>query len=109
DCSARAARRTRRARRPGSRARGGLPGAPAACRGRLRARRRSRLDRDRFPRRPRTRTYPGTRATSLSTATTAPARRLIVTGDDFGLAAEVNRGILRAHRDGILTTTSLMV
>ena len=37
------------------------------------------------------------------------ARRLIVNGDDFGLAREVNRGIVRAHRDGILTTTSLMV
>ncbi|HZR84982.1 MAG TPA: hopanoid biosynthesis-associated protein HpnK [Candidatus Binatia bacterium] len=36
-------------------------------------------------------------------------RRLIVNGDDFGLAPEVNRGIVRAHRDGILTSTSLMV
>lgn len=36
-------------------------------------------------------------------------RRLIVNGDDFGLAREVNRAIVRAHRDGILTTTSLMV
>lgn len=39
---------------------------------------------------------------------TAP-RRLIVSGDDFGAAAEANAGILRAHRDGILTSTSLMV
>lgn len=37
------------------------------------------------------------------------SRRLVVNGDDFGLAREVNRGIVRAHRDGILTTTSLMV
>ena len=37
------------------------------------------------------------------------SRRLIVNGDDFGLAREVNRAIVRAHRDGILTTTSLMV
>lgn len=36
-------------------------------------------------------------------------RRLIVNGDDFGLASEVNRGIVRAHRTGILTSTSLMV
>lgn len=36
-------------------------------------------------------------------------RRLIVSGDDFGLAPEVNRGVLRAHREGILTSTSLMV
>jgi hopanoid biosynthesis associated protein HpnK len=37
------------------------------------------------------------------------ARRLIVSGDDFGAATEVNEGILRAHRDGVLTQTSLMV
>jgi len=37
------------------------------------------------------------------------ARRLIVSGDDFGAAPEVNAGIVRAHRDGILTSTSLMV
>jgi hopanoid biosynthesis associated protein HpnK len=36
-------------------------------------------------------------------------RRLIVTGDDFGLAPEVNRAIALAHRDGILTSASLMV
>jgi chitin disaccharide deacetylase len=36
-------------------------------------------------------------------------RRLVVNGDDFGLAPEVNRAIVRAHRDGILTSTSLMV
>ena len=36
-------------------------------------------------------------------------RRLVVNGDDFGLAPEVNRGIVRAHRTGILTSTSLMV
>ena len=38
-----------------------------------------------------------------------PAKRLVVTGDDFGLAPEVNRGIVRAHREGILRCTSLMV
>jgi hopanoid biosynthesis associated protein HpnK len=36
-------------------------------------------------------------------------KRLIVNGDDFGLSGEVNAGILRAHRNGILTTASLMV
>jgi len=36
-------------------------------------------------------------------------KRLIVTGDDFGVSTAVNRGILRAHRDGILRGTSLMV
>ncbi|HXR35013.1 MAG TPA: hopanoid biosynthesis-associated protein HpnK [Candidatus Binataceae bacterium] len=34
---------------------------------------------------------------------------LIVNGDDFGASAETNAGILRCHREGILTSTSLMV
>lgn len=37
------------------------------------------------------------------------ARKLLVSGDDFGAAPEVNAGIVRAHRDGVLTSTSLMV
>jgi hopanoid biosynthesis associated protein HpnK len=36
-------------------------------------------------------------------------RSLIVTGDDFGLALPVNEAIEIAHRDGILTSASLMV
>ena len=36
-------------------------------------------------------------------------RWLIVNGDDFGASAGVNRGILEAHRRGILTSASLMV
>jgi chitin disaccharide deacetylase len=36
-------------------------------------------------------------------------KRLIVNGDDFGLSPEVNAGIIRAHRDGILRSASLMV
>jgi hopanoid biosynthesis associated protein HpnK len=36
-------------------------------------------------------------------------RRLIVTGDDFGLAVPVNEAIEEAHREGILTAASLMV
>jgi len=36
-------------------------------------------------------------------------KRLIVTGDDFGLAIPVNEAIEAAHLGGILTTTSLMV
>jgi hopanoid biosynthesis associated protein HpnK len=35
-------------------------------------------------------------------------RRLIVNADDFGLTAGVNRGILEAHRAGIVTSTTLM-
>jgi chitin disaccharide deacetylase len=34
---------------------------------------------------------------------------LIVNGDDFGLCAPVNQGIVRAWRHGILTSTSVMV
>src|SRR2546427_12782693 len=36
-------------------------------------------------------------------------RKLIVTGDDFGLAVPVNEAIEEAHRRGVLTTASLMV
>ena len=36
-------------------------------------------------------------------------RYLIVNGDDFGLSPGVSRGIIEAHRHGILTSTSLMV
>jgi hopanoid biosynthesis associated protein HpnK len=36
-------------------------------------------------------------------------KRLIVNADDFGLSPEVNAGIIRAHRDGILRGASLMV
>jgi len=36
-------------------------------------------------------------------------KRLIVTGDDFGLAVPVNEAIEDAHRHGILTAASLMV
>jgi hopanoid biosynthesis associated protein HpnK len=38
-----------------------------------------------------------------------PSRQLIVNGDDFGLSAQVNAGIVHAHLHGILTNTSLMV
>jgi len=38
-----------------------------------------------------------------------PERRVLVSADDFGLSVAVNEGIERAHRDGILSTASLMV
>src|SRR5499427_10716150 len=34
--------------------------------------------------------------------------RLIVNADDFGFTRDVNAGIVDAHRDGILTATTLM-
>jgi len=36
-------------------------------------------------------------------------RRLIVNADDFGLSHSVNEAVVRTHRDGILTSASLMV
>src|SRR5690606_17555925 len=40
----------------------------------------------------------------------SPARtRLIVNADDFGLSQAVNRGVIAAHRDGIVTSASIMV
>ena len=35
-------------------------------------------------------------------------RRMIVNADDFGLSSPVNEAVVRAHREGILTTASLM-
>src|SRR2546426_888615 len=36
-------------------------------------------------------------------------RRLIVNADDFGRSRSINAAVIRAHREGILTTASLMV
>jgi len=36
-------------------------------------------------------------------------RRLIVNADDFGRSHSINEAVVRAHREGILTSTSLMV
>jgi hopanoid biosynthesis associated protein HpnK len=38
-----------------------------------------------------------------------PARRLIVNADDFGRSHSINLAVVRAHREGILTSASLMV
>src|SRR5215467_1087042 len=35
-------------------------------------------------------------------------RRLIVNADDFGLTSGVNRGIVQAHCEGIVTSSTLM-
>jgi hopanoid biosynthesis associated protein HpnK len=42
-------------------------------------------------------------------ASDGPAMRVIVTGDDFGRSRAINHAILTAHREGILTSASLMV
>ncbi len=39
----------------------------------------------------------------------AAPRRLIVNADDFGLTEGINAGIVQAHEEGIVTSTSLMV
>ena len=36
-------------------------------------------------------------------------RRLVVNADDFGRSTSINHAVIRAHREGILTTASLMV
>jgi hopanoid biosynthesis associated protein HpnK len=46
---------------------------------------------------------------SMNSSASPPVRKVIVTADDFGLSREVNAGVIRAHRYGILTATSLMV
>src|SRR2546425_2916173 len=38
-----------------------------------------------------------------------PNRRLIVNADDFGRSRSINQAVIRAHREGVLTTASLMV
>jgi hopanoid biosynthesis associated protein HpnK len=37
------------------------------------------------------------------------SRRLIVNADDFGRSPSINEAVIRAHREGILTSASLMV
>src|SRR5215475_12435062 len=36
-------------------------------------------------------------------------RRLVVNADDFGRSTSINQAVIRAHREGILTSASLMV
>lgn len=36
-------------------------------------------------------------------------RRLIINADDFGRSASINEAVIRAHREGVLTSASLMV
>ena len=39
----------------------------------------------------------------------SPPRRLILNADDFGRSRSINAAVVRAHREGVLTTASLMV
>src|SRR6201987_3103595 len=44
----------------------------------------------------------------MPSCATSMSRRLIVNADDFGFTRDVNQGIVEAHRQGILTATTLM-
>jgi chitin disaccharide deacetylase len=44
----------------------------------------------------------------LSSLTLGKMKNLILNADDFGMTRGVNEGIIRAHRDGILTSATLM-
>ena len=52
---------------------------------------------------------PGSSQHSNTTKPHSSARRLIVNADDFGRSHSINEAVIRAHRDGILTSASLMV
>jgi hopanoid biosynthesis associated protein HpnK len=45
----------------------------------------------------------------MATASERRPRRVIFTADDFGLTLPVNAAVERAHREGVLSTASLMV
>lgn len=65
------------------------------------------------PPRPSTTSHAATRATREAQGDPpldpVTSRSLTVTSDDFGLSREVNEAVEIAHRDGILTSASLMV
>jgi predicted glycoside hydrolase/deacetylase ChbG (UPF0249 family) len=45
---------------------------------------------------------------STATDTASAPIRLVVNADDFGMSPSISRGVLRAHREGIVTSTSLL-
>ena len=46
---------------------------------------------------------------SLQTGNSARRKKLIIAADDFGLARGINEAVEKAHRDGVVTATSLIV
>ena len=40
---------------------------------------------------------------------TGPARRAIINADDFGMTPGISEGILRAHREGVATSTTMVM
>jgi len=51
----------------------------------------------------------GTGPDDTAKSTSSRRRRLIVNADDFGRSADINEAVIQAHREGILTSASLMV
>jgi hopanoid biosynthesis associated protein HpnK len=45
----------------------------------------------------------------MDSSNASTVRRLIVNADDFGRSRSINQAVIRAHREGVLTTASLMV
>ncbi len=52
---------------------------------------------------------PETRTGGVTKAAVKSDRRVIINADDFGMSAEVNEAVIRAYKEGVLTSTSLMV
>src|SRR6266705_6008158 len=52
---------------------------------------------------------PGSSQHSNTPKPHSSARRLIVNADDFGRSHSINEAVIRAHKEGILTSASLMV
>ena len=52
---------------------------------------------------------PAGNASPVQSPERGSSRRLIVNADDFGRSRSINEAVIRAHREGILTTASLMV
>src|SRR5580693_10381914 len=48
------------------------------------------------------------RSSCISSWACFRVKRLVVNADDFGFTRDVNQGIVEAHRNGILTATTLM-
>jgi hopanoid biosynthesis associated protein HpnK len=52
---------------------------------------------------------PETQTATAATPVLKSKLRVIINADDFGMSEEVNDAVIRAHKEGVLTSTSLMV
>src|SRR5947199_1748111 len=53
--------------------------------------------------------FDATASADRASESAGQVRRLIVNADDFGMSEAVNEAVIRAHREGVLTSASLMV